>query len=262
MPVTGTGPLPRLGLGHHGAMATRLWSVVFDAADPRTLGRWWAAAVGWPIVDEDDDEVDLHPGVDGVPWLVFVSVDDPKLAKNRVHLDLPSASLDDQRATVDRLLAAGATLADVGQRDVPWVVLLDPEGNELCVLEPRDEYRDAPGIAAIVLDVADPHALAPFWRAATGWEVAVEAEDHVALRRPGGGAPDLDLLRGGDPKVAKNRVHLDVAPWPDDSRDVEAERLLSLGAVEVDVGQHRDPDITWRVLADPEGNEFCVLRPR
>jgi Glyoxalase-like domain len=68
---------------------------------------------------------------------VFVPVADPKVAKNRVHLDLRSADADDQAARVARLAALGARPADIGQGDVPWVVLADPEGNEFCVLTPR-----------------------------------------------------------------------------------------------------------------------------
>jgi hypothetical protein len=241
-------------------MATRFWSVVIDAADPIALGRWWSAAVGWPVTEEAPDEVTVSSEVAGVPELVFVEVVDPKVGKNRVHLDLPSASVEHQAEVVARLLAAGATRADVGQGEVPWVVLRDPEGNELCVLEPRPEHPDATGVAAIVHDVGDPVALAPFWAAATGWEPVTTHPDHVTLRRPGGGPPDLDLLRSTDAKVVKNRLHLDVAPFPDDRRDDQVDRLLALGASEVDVGQ--GPDVTWRVLADPEGNEFCVLRPR
>jgi predicted enzyme related to lactoylglutathione lyase len=241
-------------------MATRLWSVVFDAADPHALGHWWSNALGWPVGDDEPDEVNIGSAIAGVPTLVFVPVDDPKVVKNRVHVDLSSTSAADQAATVERLLAAGATRADVGQRDVPWVVLHDPEGNEFCVLEPRESYRDAPGLAAIVVDVDDPMALAEFWTAASGWQPTVRERDHVALRRPGGAPPDLDLLRVGEPKIAKNRVHLDVAPWTSDDRDAEVARLEALGGKEIDVGQ--GPDVTWRVLADPEGNEFCVLRPR
>ena len=82
----------------------------------------------------------------------------------------------------------------------------------------------------------------------------------MSLYRPGGQPPDLDLVRVPDRRKVKNRVHLDVAPWSDDDRDAEAARLVGLGARMIDVGQ--GPEVTWRVLADPEGDEFCVLRPR
>src|SRR5215210_6785779 len=97
-------------------------------------------AVGWPMGFEDDDEAELlAPEGGALPDLTVVVAPGPKAAKNRVHLDLASSSLDEQRATVERLVAAGATRVDIGQGDVPWVVLADPEGNELCVLDPRDE---------------------------------------------------------------------------------------------------------------------------
>jgi hypothetical protein len=82
------------------------------------------------------------------------------------------------------------------------------------------------------------------------------------MRRPGGRPPDLDLVLVPvtDRKAGKNRVHLDVAPHPGDDQAAEVERLVALGARPADVGQ--GPDVTWVVLADPEGNEFCVLTPR
>ena len=121
-------------------MPTRLNSVVFDAADPSALARFWATATGWPITYEQPDEVVVEPpeGDTGTPTepglpLVFGLVDDPKVSKNRVHIDLNSRSVDEQREIVERLLAHGAEPADIGQTDVRWVVLADPEGNELCI---------------------------------------------------------------------------------------------------------------------------------
>jgi predicted enzyme related to lactoylglutathione lyase len=181
-----------------------------------------------------------------------------------VHLDLASRSLSHQAEIVDRLRARGATPADIGQRDVPWVVLADPEGNELCVLEPRADYggAEAGTLAAVVVDAHAPRQLGGFWAAASGWELSgeVDSEETVRLVGPGGAAPFLELVAAPDAKVTKNRVHLDVAPFADDDRDREVARLVSLGATPVDVGQ--GPDVSWVVLADPEGNEFCVLRPR
>jgi predicted enzyme related to lactoylglutathione lyase len=241
---------------------TRLDNVAFDAADHRMLGHWWSAALGWPVVEEDDDELGVAaPEGEGLWGLVFVPVPEAKVGKNRVHLDLASASVEDQAATVDRLLAAGARRVDIGQGDVPWVVLADPEGNELCVLEPRDEYAGS-GLAAIVVDAADPAALAPFWEAASGWRRDDGDDGVVRMRPPAAAGPALELVLVpvDDPTVGKNRVHLDVAPHPGDDHAAEVERLLALGARPADVGQ--GPDVTWVVLADPEGNEFCVLTPR
>ncbi|MGH9286734.1 MAG: VOC family protein [Acidimicrobiales bacterium] len=247
-------------------MPTRLNSVVFDAADPSALARFWATATGWPITYEEPDEVVVEPPEDdagtptepGVP-LVFVLVDDPKLSKNRVHLDLNSRSADEQREIVERLLAHGAEPADIGQIDVRWVVLADPEGNELCVLDPRDDYARAGAVAAIVLDTPDPRALAAFWTETSGWTIVGQGDNYAALARPDGIGPRLELIQVTDPKVAKNRVHLDVAPFAGDDHAAEVSRIRDLGATPADVGQGEQ---TWVVLADPDGNEFCVLSPR
>jgi hypothetical protein len=248
-------------------MPTRLHSVVFDAADPAALARFWSVATGWPITYEATDEVVVEPARDaggaptapGLP-LVFVPVNDPKVVKNRVHIDLDSRSLDEQRQIVDRLLAAGARHADIGQGDRSWVVLADPDGNELCVLQPNEAHARAGSIAAVVVDAPDPEELAPFWAAATGYAVVLVDEDgDVRLARPDGFGPGLDILTVADQKVAKNRVHLDVAPYAGDDQAAEVARLVSLGASPVDVGQGEQ---TWVVLADPAGNELCVLSPR
>jgi Glyoxalase-like domain len=242
-------------------MPTRLQHVVVDAADPAALARWWAAALGWAITVEEPDEVDVEPpGPDGVGVpLVFVPVADPKVSKNRVHLDLRSADADHQAAQVARLSRLGARPADVGQGDVPWVVLADPEGNELCVLDPREEYAGTGPVAAIVVDAADPAAQARFWAEASGWPPAAPSGTAVSLRATAGTGPFLEFLEVPESKRVKNRVHLDVAPHPGDDHAAEVARLRALGATPADVGQR---DVPWVVLADPEGNEFCVLTPR
>ena len=118
----------------------RIQCVVIDCAEPQELARFWAAALGWRVTFSSDAECALEPPegspeTDVSPDLVFVRVPDEKVVKNRLHLDLRP---DDQDAQVERLLALGATRAEIGQTgDEPWVVLADPEGNEFCVLAPR-----------------------------------------------------------------------------------------------------------------------------
>ncbi|MFE9675676.1 VOC family protein [Streptomyces sp. NPDC006259] len=108
--------------------------VIVDAADPVALGRWWAEALGWVVVNDAADEFEIRPAPDRLPGLLFGPVPEAKTVKNRLHLDFRP---EDQRAEVDRLLSLGARHADVGQDEVPWVVLEDPEGNEFCVLAAR-----------------------------------------------------------------------------------------------------------------------------
>jgi Glyoxalase-like domain len=245
-------------------MPTRLVNLVLDANDPARLARFWAAALGWEIGSEESDEVDVWPAGYRYPDpvalpLVIVPVPEPKTGKNRVHLDLASQSAEHQADLVGRLLALGARPADVGQGDVPWVVLADPEGNEFCVLEPREVYADTGPVAAVVVDSADPAALAGFWELASGWVRTRSEDGFVAFRSPQGAGPYLELLRVPDLNPVKNRAHLDVAPQPGEDHAAAVRQLREAGAPPADVGQR---DVSWAVLADPEGSEFCVLSAR
>jgi predicted enzyme related to lactoylglutathione lyase len=245
-------------------MGTRLVHIVIDAHDPGRLARFWAAALGWEVAAEEPGEADVQPAGFSYPDpvalpLVFVPVPEPKTTQNRVHLDLSSTSAEDQQATVQRLLALGGTPADVGQRDVPWTVLADPEGNEFCVLEPRPVYAGTGPVAAVVTGCADPAALAGFWERAAGFSRVQSADGFESLRSPSGTGPFLELLRVPGVKTGKNRVHLDVRPPAGEDHAAAAAALRAAGATPADVGQG---DVAWAVLADPEGNEFCVLTPR
>ncbi|MFJ8696689.1 VOC family protein [Streptomyces roseolilacinus] len=245
-------------------MALRPVHVNVKALDAPAVGRFWAEALGWSA---------FHPGVTTYvgpagdlvwPDPVFVCVDvvpvpEPRTAaKNRVHLDLATTSAAHQAELVARLRDLGATPADVGQGDVPWTVLADPEGNEFCVLEPREAYRDTGPIAAVVVDCADPRAMARFWGAATDWTVHEVTDGRAALRSAKGVGPYLEFLRTPDAKTAPDRVHLDLLPYPGDDKEAEVARLRALGATDLDLGQG---DVPWTCLTDPEGHEFCVLAP-
>jgi hypothetical protein len=129
-------------------MGIRWYSVVIDCKDVQAQASWWGQALGWVKSFEAPDEVvlvapyvltDAATPVDRRgPELVFIPVPEGKSVKNRLHLDLAPFSGDDQAAEVSRLVGLGATPVDVGQGDSTWVVLADPEGNEFCVLSPRD----------------------------------------------------------------------------------------------------------------------------
>ena len=107
----------------------------------------------------------------------------------------------------------------------------------------------------VVVDAAQPAALGRWWANALGWVVTFEADDEYEIRPAPDRLPGLVFVPVRDSKVTKNRLHLDFRP---DNQRAEVDRLLALGAHRVDVGQGEQP---WVVLADPEGNEFCVLRP-
>ncbi len=107
--------------------------MIVDSSDPVALGHWWAVALGWVVVEDSPEEFEIRPTPDRVPGLLFVQVPEAKDHKNRLHLDFRP---DDQQAEVTRLLTLGARHADA-EAGYSWVTLLDPEGNEFCVLGSR-----------------------------------------------------------------------------------------------------------------------------
>lgn len=108
------------------------WEQVTVAShDPVALGRWWVEALGWVVVNDDPVVFEIQSEPDRLPGMLFLASADAKQGHNRLHIDLRP---DNQSAEVERLVALGASRVDVGQGEVPWVVLADPEGNEFCVL--------------------------------------------------------------------------------------------------------------------------------
>jgi hypothetical protein len=112
-------------------------AVVTDCHDPAALARFWTAAAGWPVQRVEEDFASLRAPSGTGPFLEFLLDPGTKTVKNRLHPDVAPFTGGDPAAEVKRLRDLGATLADVGQGDVPWTVLADPEGNEVCVLSPR-----------------------------------------------------------------------------------------------------------------------------
>ncbi len=115
-------------------------------------------------------------------------------------------------------------------------------------------------IQSLCVDAVDPRPVAAFWENALSWRRTFEDDDEIVLEPPAGSpedgvVPDLLFLRVPEGKSAKNRLHLDLRPR---DQDAEVARLEQLGARRVSVGQ--DETATWVVMADPDGNEFCVLR--
>ena len=111
----------------------------------------------------------------------------------------------------------------------------------------------------LVLDSRDPEALAPFWAAALGYVVAGTVENYVLLRPEGRVGPRLLIQLVPEDKVHKNRMHLDIEV---DDTEAVASKLLALGATRLNADVLDEHDCSWIVMADPEGNEFCLCRPR
>lgn len=115
-------------------------------------------------------------------------------------------------------------------------------------------------IQSVTVDSQDPRRIAPFWAQVLGWRITYDEPDEVVLEPPAGSredgvSPDVLFVRVPEAKSVKNRLHLDLRP---DDQKAEVARVEALGAKRVNVGQ--SDDVSWFVLADPDGNEFCILR--
>ncbi|HEV7956737.1 MAG TPA: VOC family protein [Marisediminicola sp.] len=241
-------------------ITSRLVALCFDANDPLGLARFWAAALRWEVDDESQAEIGLVPTDDTRFQILFLPVPEKKAGQNRLHLDLTTTSVDDQQESVERLVQLGARRIDIGQRpDEGHVVLADPEGNELCIIEPENTFlAGCERLGSITCD--GTREVGYFWSAALGWPLVWDQDEETAIRAPDGTGP---LITWGGPPVApktgKNRLHLDIAPPEHVDQRAEVDRLTSLGATRIDIGQG---DVSWVIMADPDGNEFCVLSPR
>jgi hypothetical protein len=204
-----------------------------DAVDPLRLGRFWSAAL--ELVECDDGDVVLRgPSPQHTVWIN--AVPEPKTVKNRMHLDVHARS-------VDELLALGATVVEEFPR---WTVMADPEGGEFCafVREEPPPYR----LYEIGLDAADAQKVGRWWADLLGGRYVDEGKEFVYVADiPGAPFASLDVAPVPEPKSAKNRVHLDVVG--------DVAEIVARGAT-VLAEQPR-----WTVMADVEGNEFCVFPP-
>ena len=123
-------------------MASRFTELVIDCHDPGRLGPFWAELLDYEVHDMDLDGpqryVHLRAPTGAGPVVLILATPDRKVSKNRIHIDLRATDRD-QGAEVERILALGAQMVDIGQGDQSWTVMADPEGNEFCVLRSRVE---------------------------------------------------------------------------------------------------------------------------
>ncbi len=213
-----------------------------DAVDPVALGDFWAPTLGLGVTRLDDGDVRLDgPTPQHTVWVN--KVPEPVTVKQRVHIDVHAASANE-------VLARGATPEDL--ESFRWKVVKDPEGGELCVFE-REEVPTYK-LYEIVVDSVDGHAIADWWAEVFGATVQDnDGEEAFSWFEDAPGMP-FEMVFGvvPEPKRVKNRLH-----WDIDAPDVQP--LLDRGATVL-----REPDdvISWHILADPEGNEFCAFMPR
>jgi len=240
-------------------MTSRLVALCFDANDPVNLARFWAAALRWQVDDEPAGEIGLVPTDDTRFQIRFLPVVEQKSGKNPIHLDLTSASTDDQDETIRTLLDLGAQHVDIGQGpDEGHVVLADPEGNEFCVIEPENLFLAGCGRLGSITCDGSP-TVGYFWSEALGWPLVWDQDDETAIRAPDGTGPFITWGPPVPPKLTANRLHLDIAPPDHGDQQAEVDRLVTLGATRVGIGGR---DVASVVMADPDGNEFWVSTPR
>jgi catechol 2,3-dioxygenase-like lactoylglutathione lyase family enzyme len=259
-PGTQDVPPPQYGqpTGRWSAMSSHLFALCFDANKPLRLARFWAGVLGWEPADDTRDGVALLPSDDTGFRIRFLAAEAKKASPNRMHFDLTSTSMEHQQETVAKSLRLGARHIDVGQRpDEGQVVLADPEGNEFCVIEPGNSFlADCGFVGALSCDGSQQ--VGYFWSQALDWPLVWDRDQETAIRSSRGG-PKISW--GGPPvtpKTGKNRLHFDLAPPVDGDQRAEVDRLTSLGATRIDIGQGHVGRV---VMADPDGNEFCVLTP-
>jgi predicted enzyme related to lactoylglutathione lyase len=130
--------MPSGALAHTDSMPVRLHHIVVDAHDLPGLARFWAQALGWKVLSQREREIVIGTDDNAPVGMCFMPVTDQKTVKNRVHLDL-TTSPHDREQEIERLLGLGARRVDIGQTGTEsWTVLADPEGNEFCVIRPKE----------------------------------------------------------------------------------------------------------------------------
>jgi hypothetical protein len=221
--------------------------VTFDAHDPSQVAVFWGRLLDREMVAEADGA--LLPGEGAQVGLRFVAASTQKSGPNRLHLHLTSTSPGDQHRTVGTALRLGGRHLDVGQLpEEGHIVLGDPDGNELCVIEADNGFLAGCGpLGEVSCDGS--RAVGLFWSDALNWPLVWDENEETAVQSPLGGTK---VSWGGPPvapKHGRNRQRFDLAA---DDLETEVARLLSLGATQVG---DRDGRVE---LADPDGNEFSV----
>jgi len=216
----------------------RFKDLVIDATDARVLAPFWGAALGLTVSYQDGGDAVLSGAVpEQTVWVN--QVPEPRTVKQRVHIDVHAGSTAE-------IEALGA-LRQSAEGEFPWTVMTDPEGGEVCVFvrEQVPDYR----LYEVVVDCVDSRPIAAWWADVLAGRLVEDETDFAVDQIPG--APFESMVFGfvPEPKTVKNRVHWDL------TADA-VQPLLDAGATLL---RSPDDEISWHVLADPEGNEFCVF---
>jgi catechol 2,3-dioxygenase-like lactoylglutathione lyase family enzyme len=231
-------------------MALRLEAVTFDVPDTAAVAAFWAGLLGREVITTSSGA--FLPGNDTQLGLRFIPAANPQVGRPRLHLHLTSDSLEHQQRTVETALRLGGRHIDVGQQPgETHIVLADPGGNELCVIEPGNNYLAGTGfLGEVTCDGS--RAVGMFWRDALGWPLVWDRGDQTAVQSSRGGTKISWDAWGHPPRDAgrgRSRQRFDLVS---DDPVAEAERLESLGAIRLSAV----PD--GIELADPDGNDFSI----
>ncbi|HVQ90865.1 MAG TPA: VOC family protein [Mycobacteriales bacterium] len=223
-------------------MSLRLEAVTFEVADPAAVAAFWAGLLDREVVPEARGA--FVPGDKTQVGLRFVTSGTEQLGPRRLHLHLTSGSIEQQQRTVETALRLGGRQIDVGPDD-RHVVLADPGGNELCVIEPGNKYLAGSGyLGEVTCDGTRRVGL--FWRDTLGWPLVWDEDEQTAVQSPLGGTK-ISWDAWGGRRYGRNRQRFDLVTADPTG---EANRLVSLGAT-------RLRDLSDGVeLADPDSNEF------
>ncbi len=217
---------------------------------PAAVAAFWSAALGQPVIEQDDDGARLGPPENGpkqrTVWIL--SVPEPIAGKSRVHIDIRVADGDP-----GPLLAAGGTMERTRDDEITWDIVDDPDGVPVCVFGPHPADPSALGPFELVVDAADPRAIAGWWADRTGGTVGSREGAPFVWIEGAAGFPFMFWVFHDvpEPKTVKNRVHWDVKLV-----DTTIDGLVAAGATLL---RPKDDEIRWWVMADPEGNEFCAF---
>jgi hypothetical protein len=211
-----------------------------DAVEPEQLGPWWAGVLGldWEPPESGAGRI-VGPTPGHAIWLCRVP--EAKTVKQRVHLDIYARSLAD-------LEAIGSVVVEPQRAGRGWTTMADPEGGEFCAFLREELPPDR--LHGLVVDCSDPTAIAKWWGQVYGAEVVHHDSGYSTVQNVAGmPIQTMDFVPVPEPKTVKNRIHWDVT-----TDDVNA--LVASGAT---VLRRPDADVSWTVLADPQGNEFCAF---